>query len=315
MKLVWVVHRYPPVHNAGAETYAHQVNLWLQERGHRVVVLAASAGIWQGVTVRSHDSNVAVVEREIRDADVVVTHLDMTRTAEHAARRAGKPLVHVVHNDRQLEHNKVEKAELIVSNSKWIADTTPARLKDRRSVVLYPPTFTADWSSSGDAVTLVNLMEKKGAPLFYQLAGRLSDRRFLAVTGAYGKQVRPPRLPNMTRLANRPDMRPVWEQTRILVAPSEYESWGKAACEAMAAAIPVVAHPTEGLVESLGPAGIFCDRANPDEWEMAIRELDDPDRYEEASTAAKARAVELETRTIRQLVLLERLLVEVAGAD
>ena len=57
--------------------------------------------------------------------------------------------------------------------------------------------------------------------------------------------------------------------------------------------IPVIAHPTPGLQESLGGAGIFVDRGDIDGWVEAIRRLDDPDEYRQASQRALARVAQL----------------------
>ena len=58
--------------------------------------------------------------------------------------------------------------------------------------------------------------------------------------------------------------------------------------------IPVVAHPTPGLVESLGEASIFADRADLDAWEAAVKRLFSPKIYPQASKAAAARAAGLD---------------------
>jgi glycosyltransferase involved in cell wall biosynthesis len=86
----------------------------------------------------------------------------------------------------------------------------------------------------------------------------------------------------------------VYARTRILLMPSDYESWGRVGVEAVASGIPVIAHPTEGLTESLGPAGTFCDRDNVDVWQKAIEMLDDPAVYRAASRRAKARSKALD---------------------
>jgi len=69
--------------------------------------------------------------------------------------------------------------------------------------------------------------------------------------------------------------------------PSEYESWGRVGVEAMASGIPVIAHPTPGLQESLGDAGVFVDRNDIDGWERAIRRLLTPRAYGTASKKAR----------------------------
>lgn len=313
MRLLWIIHQYPPVHNAGAETMAHQINRWLLGRGHTVTVHTRDvAHRWEGIDVRRRGPLRWMV-REAKEADVVITHLDETKIAEGVALQAGKPLVHVLHNDRQLTYHGVTKADLLVANTAWLRDTIPARLAGVTTVTVHPPTFTSDYTTDGPdrtAITLINLLEAKGGALFYRLAGRLPDRRFLAVTGAYGPQLKPPPLPNLTVRPNRPDMVPVWEQTRLLLAPSSYESFGKAAVEALASGIPVIAHPTSGLLESLGGAGIFEDRDDDDAWVASIGDLDDPAVYASASAAARRRAEELEAVTVRQLEELERALEE-----
>jgi hypothetical protein len=116
------------------------------------------------------------------------------------------------------------------------------------------------------------------------------------VQGAYGRQVIPPVVPpNVTLAANTPRIRDeVYARTRILLMPSEYESWGRTGVEAMASGIPVIAHPTPGLRESLGDAGIFVDRDDTAGWADAIAELSDPDVYAQVSRRAAARARELD---------------------
>lgn len=317
MKIVFVLHGYPPFHNAGAETYAHSLNLWLKSRGHEVLALTRDSAVdWQGITVRKR-AGVRTVDSIIRHADIVLTHLDETRIAEAAAKRAGKPIAHVLHNDRQLQFHKVQKADLLISNSKWIVDRIPQRLTSAPTVVLYPPTFLDGLPTEGpdrDSITLINMLEAKGARMFYYLAARMPERPFLAVTGAYGQQMPAPAdLTNITVRPNRVDMAPVWESTRLYIQPSSYESYGKAAVEAMAHGIPVIAHPTAGLLESLGDAGIFIDRDDYEAWVRAVEDLDDPKSYRRQSVLARARAEELETITYDQLENLERALEAVAG--
>jgi glycosyltransferase involved in cell wall biosynthesis len=63
--------------------------------------------------------------------------------------------------------------------------------------------------------------------------------------------------------------------------------------EAMCSGIPVVASPTPGLRESLGDAGIFVDTSNLNAWFEAVRALQDPSAWQEASLKALSRAEQL----------------------
>jgi glycosyltransferase involved in cell wall biosynthesis len=114
----------------------------------------------------------------------------------------------------------------------------------------------------------------------------------LAVRGDYGDQVIMDELPsNVTLLDTTPDIREVYARTHIVLMPSEYESWGRVAIEAGLSGIPTIAHPTTGLQEALGGAGIFCDRSVIDSWETQIISLMENDAaYEKASANSQSRA-------------------------
>ncbi|MFE4971343.1 glycosyltransferase [Kitasatospora sp. NPDC056651] len=49
----------------------------------------------------------------------------------------------------------------------------------------------------------------------------------------------------------------VYARSRVVLMPSSHESWGRVGVEAFASGIPVIAHPTPGLAECLGHAGIY----------------------------------------------------------
>lgn len=288
-------HGYPPEHNAGAEWMAHTMMRDLVEHGSDAAVLADMDAI-EVDGVRVDRATAANVRAGYAWADVVVTHLDRTRQALRFSQAECIPLVHLVHNDRQLAHNRIDNAELVVWNSRWIADAHPDW--PGPSIVVRPPVIGSDYTRPLDRagkITLVNLFEQKGADVFYRLAADMPARQFLGVRGAYGIQVAPPRrLRNVEVINSTPRIADdVYARTRVLLMPSRYESWGRVAVEALASGIPVIAAPTPGLRESLHYAGRFADVADLDEWGAAICELDDPDRYAAASTAALNRSAEL----------------------
>ncbi|MEU6394827.1 glycosyltransferase family 4 protein [Streptomyces sp. NPDC046939] len=85
----------------------------------------------------------------------------------------------------------------------------------------------------------------------------------------------------------------VYARTRVVLMPSIYESWGRVAIEACASGIPVIAHPTPGLVEALGEAGIFAYRDDLNAWTDALNHLSRPRHWRAASRRAAARSAAL----------------------
>lgn len=270
-------------------------------RGHRVDVWLApgdpNADVsydLDGVTAHPHPALTWSPEAPDWTAcDVVVSHLQNVPNAARLARRHGKPFVNVLHNDRMMTRlHLLAPTALRVYNSEWMADEIG---RPANSIIVRPPVLAEDYRTTpGAEVTLVNLNEDKGGHLFWELARRMPDVQFLGVVGAYGKQV-VGRLPNVEVRPHGGDMRSVYASTRLLLMPSVYESWGRVGVEAMASGIPVLAHPTPGLRESLGAAGVFLDRDDPAAWVAAIRRLlEDRRAWRAASRAASARSAELD---------------------
>lgn len=305
------VHAYPPGHNAGAEWMLHTMLRHLVANGHRATVWLSR---WSGSPEPYELDGVQVMpqgasNRFVQDAggsDVVVSHLECVPAAGALARGFGRPFVVLCHNTFGPTFRDVAAGDtaLAVYNSQWMSRTAgvffaefPDALTPRSTVVVRPPVVAEDYATRpGECFTLVNCNPEKGAKLLGQLAARMPDSKFLAVLGAYGEQA-PPDLPNVEvvgHVSGREMRDKVYGRTRVLLMPSVYESWGRAGVEAMASGIPVLAHPTPGLTESLGEAGIFADRNDPDAWVAALGQLGSGQEWGLASKRARARSQELD---------------------
>ncbi|MFH0243597.1 glycosyltransferase family 4 protein [Streptomyces sp. HK10] len=302
MKVAALVHFCVPYRMAGSETMLHTLLVALQRAGHEAVVAtthtphAPQHWRWEGVRGLSRPGpREAAAAVRAEDPDVVITQHQNTGLGIDVARTIGAKSVFLMHNDFTLNRGLLAKQpDLVVFNTAWIAEKYAARVA--RSVVVHPPVWPHQHATTpGDAVTLVNLNEDKGAPLLYELARRMPDVRFLGVMGAHGRQIAMPR-PTVEIVPQTTDMRrDVWSRTRVLLMPSRYESYGMAAVEALASGIPVIANPTPGLRESLGPAGLFVGRDDVAGWEQTLRRLlDDPAVWGQASSRARARSAELD---------------------
>lgn len=311
LRIVARVHAMPPEHNAGAEHMLVSMLRPLVERGHDVEVWlsrygkAAKPYEYRGIRIMPLASRLDF-PTAVRKADVLVSHLECVPSTASLARGYGKPLIVVCHNTHRPTFRDAAAGgtSLAVYNSQWMAAEAelffaeyPKSVRPASSMIVRPPVFADEYrTKAGKAVTLVNCNPEKGGKVLDALARRMPDQQFLAVTGAYGQQILPD-LPNVEVLehVDGQDMRErVYAQTRVLLMPSSYESWGRVGCEALASGIPVVAHPTPGLCESLGEAGIFVDRNDVDGYEAVLRKLRTAAEYRLASKRARARSAELD---------------------
>jgi glycosyltransferase involved in cell wall biosynthesis len=313
LRVVARVHAYPPRHNAGSEWMLHSMLRALVARGHEVTV-------WLSRYSPDHDAydvdGVKVVPfaasldfaAAAKASDVIVSHHENVPAAGALARGLGRPFVAVCHNTHPTIFRNVGRGStaLAVYNSLhmqaeaegYFCEYTDS-LRPSASIVVRPPVFTDDYATTpGDRITLVNLNADKGGEVFWQLAERLPDLKFLGVKGAYGTQVeRRGGLPNVEVIDHIPGDRmrkQVYARTRILLMPSVSESWGRVAVEAMASGIPVVANGTPGLSESLAEAGIFAERGDLQAWVSAVTALQDPVQWAEASDRCLARSKALD---------------------
>lgn len=311
LSVVARVHAYPPDHNAGAEWALHEMLRALVVRGHTATVWLSQAAEhsepydMDGVQVIPQTADAdARFTKAVPRAHAIVSHLENVPQVASLARGYGKPLIVLCHNTFDLTWQPMLQGSsaLAILNSQWMLAEAESALNGRahrpdRMLVVRPPVWVDEYRTTrGDCITLVNCTMTKGVGVLAELAERMPERKFLAVRGGYGEQ-EPPDLSNVLVLDHMPgrEMRDaVYARTRLLLMPSDYESWGRVGVEAMASGIPVLAHPTEGLTESLGGAGVFCDREDVDAWQAAIERLDARDAYRTASRRATARAKALD---------------------
>jgi glycosyltransferase involved in cell wall biosynthesis len=313
LKIVAYVHGYFPNHNAGAEAMMHQILLDLVNRGHEVKVLTGDPGADEYEGIELYEIHGKKETEILQWSNLIITHLDKTRFAVQHGKRFKKPVVHLVHNDKQLSYNKVfdtGSATLAIANSEWIRKTVKRGIP---STVVYPPTIPDRYSvkTNKENITLINMNEAKGGKIFWQLARIFPEKKFLGVRGAYGQQVEYEKeLPNVTIIDNTPDIQEIYKKTGIILMPSSYESWGRVAMEASCSGIPVIAAPTPGLKESLDYAGIFAEIDDIAGYVEAIRMLDDEKTYEKYSKLGKKRSKEVAAAFASQMDDLETRLVE-----
>ena len=164
----------------------------------------------------------------------------------------------------------------IIFSSEFLAKKVKEAIK-YKSCVVYPcPKI--DFNITGDTagyVTMINPHRVKGVETFFKIAAQLPEQRFLLVESwkltksaldSLNEQLQT--LPNVKFIRRVSDMRVVYQQTKLLLAPSvREEGFGMVVVEAQSCRIPVIASARGGLPEAVGNGGILInDYQNADSW-------------------------------------------------
>jgi glycosyltransferase involved in cell wall biosynthesis len=301
MNILNSIHLYPPQHLCGAEFMIHAINKSCKSYGHDVRVLLHQANHYR---IKNHyifdDIDVfppeqILLEKLVDWSNAMFTHLDYTRLSIAMAEMFNKPLFHLIHNTHTYpEIVNANKQQFIIYNSEWAKNQLNY---NHDSIIVHPPCDyryynVCDNPIDNEFITLINLNENKGANIFYELAKLLPNKKFLGIKGSYDEQIIK-QLPNVTILDKQIDIRNIYKQTRLLLMPSLYESWGRTATEAMASGIPVICTDTGGLAENCGNAGTYSERT-AEAYAIKIEKLDNSKLYLRKSKQARQRAIELD---------------------
>lgn len=322
-----LVHFYVNWRSAGSETVLHNILRHLVDQGHEVTAYVTSAP--RGAEEMSYEGVRLVPVRSAMHGisklrtwqpQVTFTHHENAVTTLQMRQRIRSRIFFLTHNDMNITEMPLKmKPDFVVWNSEWVRESLTGRIPaagNLPGMVMHPPLAWEDHVIGSpvfghvhprDAITLVNHNAHKGAHVLFGLAEQMPERRFIAVEGGHGNQVPiPEHLTNIEHVPQSPDMRPVWRNTRLVLMPSVYESYGLVSVEAGVSGIPVLAHPTPGLQEALGGAGFWCDRDNLQSYVDTIEWLDEDAMYAHASGMAKANSEMKAAESTRALEELTR---------
>lgn len=316
----WLIHAYVPDHNAGSEWMAHAINTYLtREKGEKINVISNATSVpkYDGIHIYAiEDTKVPEI---ISKSNLLFSHHTMEANAVQTAKLSKKPIVLLMHDHHRKQNLReyckiLPKNVYVIHNSKWIQNWYSEY--NLPSFVLYPP---VDWREYAverkrEFVTLINCNTNKGGKILIEIAKKMPEVQFLGVLGAYNQQIQDTSVPNIRYINSTPQIKEVYARTDILLMPSKEESWGRTAVEAMSSGIPVIAHPTPGLLESCGNAGIYCKRDSIEDWVKEIRKLRSDEAYYNAISAkCKERAIELDPEP--QLEALSKWLEKIQWRD
>ena len=247
------------------------------------------------------------------DASAVITQNELSLPTVKAARILGIPSIVSVHTPPRFGKTFVEavsQADAVVYNTKTSAELWG----EPDALVVHPPTGNLPpkpiTSPQGDAYTMLSNLRNKGVRVVLDMARRMPDQRFIIVRSPAEITHGLPQfdelaaeLPNVEvhpRVAPDEVADRYLSQTRILLVPSWYETYGMSAIEAAGYGIPSVHVDTPHVREGIGEAAELIPPLNVDATYAALNLIEDG--YSEYSVRVRARA---EWLAERQTVELE----------
>lgn len=276
MAVVALSHGYPPIWNMGGEVSLHRT---MQAVNDDKIVLTATDEpyTFEGVRVEKIDTpNVLNIKSDPKpiseqlkqfDTKVVIGQNELSLAAVRAADLVGAVSVVNIHTPPQYGANLKEATQLAdfaVYNTKTAAE----QWGEPNGLVLHPPIspLPTNTNVGGDAYTMLSSLRNKGVEVVLKLAKMYPDKRFIIVRspaepthGIPDLEARAAELPNV-ELHPRVSPEEVYkylEQTRILLVPSRYETYGMSTIEAAGYGIPTVHVDTPHVREGIGDGAIL----------------------------------------------------------
>ncbi|MFM7270464.1 MAG: glycosyltransferase [Actinomycetes bacterium] len=213
---------------------------------------------------------------------------------------AGIPSVLYLREESAIGHLTISAAppDLLLANAHvhedaarragFVAHVVPSVVAISRALV----------ESTREVVLFVNPVEVSGRDLAVGIARACPDFRFAFVESwPLSADERAwldnacAGLGNVERRPRVDDLRRLYGDARVLLAPYRTNGRPRVVLEAQANGIPVLATDLPALTEAVGPGGlVVAAAAGPGVWAARLRELLEPDHYEALSAAARTHA-------------------------
>lgn len=321
MTVVALSHGYPPFWNMGGEVSLHRTLQAIRNENVTVLTATDEPYTFEGIDVKPIDiknvldtrADYRPIAAQLRDlnARVVIGQNELSSPGVQAAANVGAVSIVNVHTPPQYGGNirqAVYQSDYAIYNTHVAA----REWGDPGALVLHPPIspIPNNTISGGDAYTLLSSLRNKGVETVLELATMYPDKRFIIVRspaepthGLPDIEERVALLPNV-ELHPRVSPEEVYkylEQTRILLVPSRYETYGMSAIEAAGYGIPCVHVDTPHVWEGIGEGAILVPGNNTHATAAGIDTIER--NYDLYSMNARKRAEWLD---VRQKIEMEK---------
>lgn len=306
------LHGYPPEWSMGGEVSTHRTLRAVP--GSVVFTHCREEYFMDGVHVKPMSGpkyDDIMRDAESVGATVLYAHSSLSANTVRAARRMKIPSILAVHAPPQYATD-LRRAWSAATVRLYNTGVARAKWNDPMGWLLHPPAALAESrplrDGPHDAYVLTSSLLNKGVTETLLLARLMPERRFIIVESpAHGTHGSPAFWDEAAELPNvavwprvHPDqMRELWEQARILLVPSRYETYGMSAVEAASHGVPSVHVDTPHVREGIGVAAELVNPRRVEDIMAAIERIEaDYDRYQDR---VRFRARELAAREEREL--------------
>ena len=318
MTIVGLSHGYPPFWNMGGEVSLHR--MLAAAKGDKVVLTKTDQNYtFESVSVKKINidnvldvnANPQPIVKQLKDlnARVVIAQNELSGPAVEAAIYADAISIVNVHTPPKYGR-AIRKGVVYADYAIYNTQTSAMLWGEPNALVVHPPISPLPTTKNltGDAYTMLSSLVNKGVVVVLELAKRYPDKRFIIVRspaepthGLPDLEARAAELPNVElhpRVAPE-DVYKYFEQTRILLVPSRYETYGMSAIEAAGYGIPSIHVDTPHAREGIGDAAILISPLSIDEAANAIDQIES--NYDFYSVNARLRAEWLQERQDKEL--------------
>jgi glycosyltransferase involved in cell wall biosynthesis len=318
MTVVGVSHGYPPLWNMGGEVSLHRTLTSIKEE---VVVLTSTQKDYsfEGIKVKqvntpnvlNFNANPQPIAEQIQKLGgrVVIGQSELSLPAVLAAQAVGAISIVNVHAPPKYGR-EIREAVVRADYAIYNTEVSARQWGEPNAIVLHPPitALPKNVNNNGDAYTVLSSLLNKGVEVVLALAKMYPDKRFIIVRspaepthGLKDLEERAALLPNVELHPRVPpeEVYKYFEQTRILLVPSRYETYGMSAIEAAGYGIPSIHVDTPHVREGIGDAAILIKPLSVEDAAKGIEIIESD--YEAHSIKARKKAEWLQARQLKEL--------------
>lgn len=320
MTLAALSHGYPPLWNMGGEVSLHRT--LIAAHGNKFVFTNTDAPYtFEDVNVKqvntpdvlNINADPVPIAKQLQEvgASVVIGQNELSLAAVKASRIIGAAPIVSVHTPPLYGRN-IANAMYETHHAIYNTRTAAEEWGEPKALVVHPPIspLPTKTLNGGDAYTLLSSLTNKGVQTVLALAEIYPNKRFIIVRspaesthGLANLEELAAALPNVQLYPRvSPDeVIKYFKETRILLVPSRYETYGMSAIEAAGYGIPSVHVDTPHVREGIGDGAILIPPLSVPDAVNAIETIEK--NYSIYSLNARKRA---EWLHVRQEIELDR---------